>query len=259
MTDTAAIPTDIAAALAAPFEAKEVKFKPAVVTGNRALALPYVDARVVMDRLDEVVGVDCWQDSYEVLPGGEVVCTLRVKIGDEWVSKMDVGGQSEQPDEGDRVKAAFSDALKRTAVKFGVGRYLYRQPSQWCDYDPKKKQFVKTPMLPPESSKFGDGLKKTAAPAAKAPAPAAALPADGAGLADWIARLDQQLVEKGLAKVNEMRDEVWRETAKVKGHLGAVEKWPADAVRFAAQHALAFARQRKEGRAKAAEGQPCSK
>jgi hypothetical protein len=41
---------------------------------------------------------------------------------------MDVGGPSEQPDEGDRVKAAFSDALKRAAVKFGIGRYLYRLP-----------------------------------------------------------------------------------------------------------------------------------
>jgi hypothetical protein len=33
-------------------------------------------------------------------------------------------------------------------VKFGVGRYLYRLPAQWVDYDPHKRQFVKPPQLP---------------------------------------------------------------------------------------------------------------
>lgn len=138
-------------ALSAPFEAKEVRFKPAVVTGNRALALAYVDARVIQDRLDDVLGVTGWQDEYECLPDGSVVCRLHLRLGDEWITKMDVGGQSEQPDEGDRRKAAFSDALKRAAVKFGIGRYLYRLPSSWCDYDPQRKQFTRTPTLPPSA------------------------------------------------------------------------------------------------------------
>jgi hypothetical protein len=46
------------------------------------------------------------------------------------------------------LKAAFSDALKRAAIKLGVGRYLYRLPSQWVDYDPTAGRFVKTPQLP---------------------------------------------------------------------------------------------------------------
>jgi len=136
-------------ALSAPFDLKEVKFKPQVVQGSRALALAYVDARVIQDRLDEVLGVEGWQDEYECLPDNTVVCRLRLRLGDVWVTKMDVGGPSEQPDGGDRMKAAFSDALKRAAVKFGVGRYLYRLPSQWVDYDPAKRQFVRTPTLPP--------------------------------------------------------------------------------------------------------------
>src|SRR5207249_11297034 len=70
---------------------------------------------------------------------------------DEWSTKMDGGGQSEQPDEGDRRKAAFSDALKRAAVKFGIGRYLYRLPALWVDYDPAKKQLRSTPQLPPSA------------------------------------------------------------------------------------------------------------
>src|SRR5438067_6611248 len=134
--------------LLAPFGSNEVKFKPAVVTGNRALALPYVDARVIQDRLDEVLGVAGWQDEYECLPDGSVVCRLRLRLGSEWITKMDVGGPSEQPDEGDRRKAAFSDALKRAAVKFGVGRYLYRLQPIWVDWDPQKKKIVKPPKLP---------------------------------------------------------------------------------------------------------------
>lgn len=135
-------------ALAAPFESKDVKFKPQIVKGNRCLAMAYIDARLVQDRLDDVVGVENWQDSYKILPDGSVMCRLRVRIGDRWIKKTDVGSPSEQPDGGDRLKAAVSDALKRAAVKFGIGRYLYRLSAQWVDYDPVKKQIVQIPQLP---------------------------------------------------------------------------------------------------------------
>jgi hypothetical protein len=142
-------PAAVEARLSAPFDPAEVKWKPGAVSGNRALALAYVDCRVIQDRLDSVLGVAGWQDSYKVLPDGSVMCRLRCYIGGQWITKTDVGGQSEQPDGGDRVKAAVSDALKRTAVKFGIARYLYRLPAVWADYDPVKKRFVKTPALPP--------------------------------------------------------------------------------------------------------------
>ncbi len=138
----------VAEQLAAPFPASEVRWKPQTVSGSRALAIAYIDARAVIDRLDEVLGIDGWTDAYEVLPDGSVVCTLKARIGETWVSKVDVGGPSEQPDEGDRRKAAFSDALKRAAVKLGIGRYLYRLPRQWVDWDPQKRQFVRIPTLP---------------------------------------------------------------------------------------------------------------
>lgn len=138
----------LAAALASPFEPKDVKFKPQMVKNNRALAMGYIDARLIQDRLDEVLGVENWQDKYEFLPDGSVVCRLRLKLGGRWITKTDVGSPSEQPDSGDRVKAAVSDALKRAAVKFGIGRYLYRLPAQWVDYDPVKKQLTNLPQLP---------------------------------------------------------------------------------------------------------------
>lgn len=144
------IDANLFAALAAPFPPADVHFKPGVVQGSRALALAYLDARAVMDRLDEVLSPAGWQDEYTFLGDGSVVCTLRCRFGSggEWVTKTDVGGQSEQPDAGDRRKAAVSDALKRAAIKVGIGRYLYRLPPVWADYDPQKKRFVRTPALP---------------------------------------------------------------------------------------------------------------
>ncbi|MFQ3651080.1 MAG: Rad52/Rad22 family DNA repair protein [Gemmataceae bacterium] len=145
MTATA---PDVAEALARPFDPKEIHWKPQAVQGNRALVVPFIDARLVQDRLDEVVGVTGWQDHYEPLPDGSVVCRLQIRVGDEWVTKEDVGGPSEQPDESDRRKAAFSDALKRAAVKFGIGRYLYRLKPQWVAYDPQMRQILDTPVPP---------------------------------------------------------------------------------------------------------------
>src|SRR5262249_1500314 len=128
--------------LAAPFPPDRLGWKPQSISGNRCLAVPYIDARDVEQRLDDVVGVDGREDSFEVLLDGNVVCKLRVRIGKAWRVKCDVGSQSDQPDEGDRRKAAFSDALKRAAVKYGIGRYLYAFPAQWLDYDPQKRQMV---------------------------------------------------------------------------------------------------------------------
>jgi hypothetical protein len=163
--------------LAAPFDPAEVKWKPQVVSGTRAMAIAYVDARVIQDRLDDVLGSQNWQDDYDCLPDGCVVCRLRLRLGEEWITKVDVGGPSEQPDGGDRMKAAFSESLKRAAVKFGVGRYLYRLPQQWVDYDPQKRQFLRTPSLPvsalpvreeadaPAPAKNGHGKPRPAQPA----------------------------------------------------------------------------------------------
>lgn len=134
--------------LAEPFDPAEVKWKPAMVKGDRCMVLCYIDARCVMDRLDEVLGPDCWQDDYEVLNDGACVCRLKVRLGGEWIVKTDVGSESEQPDEHDRRKASFSDALKRAAVKLGIGRYLYRLPQQWVDYDAKAKRPATRPQLP---------------------------------------------------------------------------------------------------------------
>jgi hypothetical protein len=204
----------LATALAAPFDASEVKFKPAVVSGSRALALAYVDARVIQDRLDEVLGVAGWQDEYEVLPDGSVVCKLRIKIAEEWITKMDVGGPSEQPDEGDRRKAAFSDALKRAATKWGLGRYLYRLPAQWVDYDPHKRQFVRPPTLPPSAlpARVAKDTPPQGTPAQAAPpAPAAN---GSSGFKARLIEFDGRLAGLGLCRPGQCYQQVQAEAVK---------------------------------------------
>ena len=142
----------IAAKLAEPFKPEQLGWKAAATTKDksRAMAVAHIDARDVMNRLDRVVGVANWRDRYEVLPTGGVVCRLSVRIAGEWVTKSDAGGRSEQEDQGDQLKAAFSDALKRAAVKFGIGRYLYYLPRSWVPYDAQTKQMdlSKLPQLP---------------------------------------------------------------------------------------------------------------
>jgi hypothetical protein len=229
----------IARALAAPFDETEVKFKPQAVKGNRALALAYVDVRAIMDRLDHVLGVENWQDDYQLLPDNSVMCRLRLRIGNKWISKMDVGGPSEQPDGGDRLKAAFSDALKRAAVKFGIGRYLYRLPQQWADYDPVKRQFSAPPRLPewaqaPRGAKpMRPGQEKRAAERK------GGLPASGTELHRRLREADSELAAKGLCRIGELLAHVTQ--AGVRAGFGAdLTRWDGPAIELAVAETRAF-------------------
>lgn len=148
MSDELTNAVAIQRALAGPFDPRLLKCKPGVVKGNRALAFAYVDARDVADRLDDVLGIGGWKDDYELLPDGNMICKLQVKVGGEWIQRCGIGSPSEQSVNGDRSKAAESDALKRAAVKFGVGRYLYRLPLVWLEYDAAKRRFTEAPTLP---------------------------------------------------------------------------------------------------------------
>lgn len=197
--------------LSEPFPPGEVQWRIEALSRDkkRALVVPYVDARTVLDRLDRVVGPEGWQDAYEVLADAErgvrddrgerqerlveVKCRLTV-LG---VTKEDVG-------EGDSLKAAFSDALKRAAVKFGVGRYLYRLEKQWVDYDPEKGRFT-PPKLPEPSPGEEEGLEEEKPEAYR-----------------LIDQLLERLKEKGLGK----------EAAKIVTRYGGYGKTPEETKRL---------------------------
>lgn len=119
--------------LAEPFPVDEVGFRIQSYSKDktRGMVITYIDARSVASRLDEVVGV--WEDSYRELPSAKgtlaVECSLTVYFEDRKITRVDTGTASAE--DRDAHKAAYSDAFKRAAVKFGVGRYLYALPKTW--------------------------------------------------------------------------------------------------------------------------------
>lgn len=135
---------EVLEALGAPFPEDEVEFLPRGNWEGKARALPYIDARSVMRRLDAVVGPANWSFDFDVLsPDGKMVRGKLTVLG---VTKCDAG---EGSSEDEVLKSAVSDALKRAAVHFGIGRYLYYLPSVWAPYDQRKRQFAETPKIAP--------------------------------------------------------------------------------------------------------------
>ncbi len=122
----------VAAALAAPFDPADLEWRVGSTNKDKTKgqALCYVNARAVMDRLDAVLGIDGWHDEYSTSAGPKagVECRLSLRIDGKWITKAD---SADQPDT-EPVKGGYSDALKRAAVRFGVGRYLYDLPKVWA-------------------------------------------------------------------------------------------------------------------------------
>lgn len=186
--------TDIFDALKAEFPREAISWRAQSMKadGTAAMALAYIDARDVMNRLDDVCGPGGWQDRYE-FHGSRTVCYLSINVPviddvGEWITKADGAGDTDVEAE----KGGISDAFKRAAVKWGIGRYLYDLPAPWvnCEsYERAGKKHwkrwtedpwakVRTPSAPPraESSRRADN-----APPRSPGAAAATLSEDYAG------------------------------------------------------------------------------
>jgi len=129
--------------LKAPFDPKEIKWRIGARTKDKSKGIPlaYIDARNVMKRLDDVVGPENWQSDYNET-AKRILCELKVRVDGEWIAKVDGAGDTDIEGE----KGGISDALKRAAVNFGVGRYLYYLPTEWVELDQYGK--FKPPSLP---------------------------------------------------------------------------------------------------------------
>lgn len=123
--------------LSAEFPRDAIHWRAQTLTrnGDKALALAYLDARDVMDRLDNVCGPENWQSRYVETAKGRVLCEIGIKVGDEWVWKSDGAGDTAVEGE----KGGISDALKRAAVQWGIGRYLYRLDAVWAPCETYQK------------------------------------------------------------------------------------------------------------------------
>jgi len=130
--------------LAEPFDHKRISWRVGSVTKDKkkAMALAYIDARDVMKRLDDVCGA-LWQNDYPLSDGTLLICKIGIKIDDEWLWRANGAGDTQVEAE----KGKASDAFKRAAVQWGVGKYLHSLPNSWVEIDEWKK-IIKPPSLP---------------------------------------------------------------------------------------------------------------
>lgn len=132
--------------LGKPFPASDVSWRMQYVDKGKCegLAVPYLDARAIADRLDDVVGPYNWQDEYRLWHCyaekskeqgrddkivNSQVCKLSIYNDErkEWVEKSDGAENTDF----ESIKGGLSDAFKRVAVKWNIGRYLYKFDPVW--------------------------------------------------------------------------------------------------------------------------------
>ena len=120
--------------LAEPFNNAQIEWRAQTVNPDAgwALMVPYITARAVQSRLDDVCGVENWKQIYREIRShskdGETVnmlcgIAIRCKVDDssEWVTKFD----GAQPTDIEGFKGSISGAFRRAAVSWGIGRFLY--------------------------------------------------------------------------------------------------------------------------------------
>lgn len=135
--------------------ANDVECRIKKITNEGAVLLLYKTARVDMRILDEVYGSMNWQRHHEVI-NNNLFCTISVWDSEksQWVSKQDVGTESNAEAE----KGQASDAFKRAGFAWGIGRELYDAPFIWISgkvgkydrfhvtdiqYDREKQEFIR--------------------------------------------------------------------------------------------------------------------
>ena len=114
---------DIAAALAAPFDAKDLKTRP----GRSGQIYTYADVRAIDTRLDEVFSPMGWSFSWELIDAATAVVRGRLIVTHEGVTKTieeagypNAAGRDEEP-----LKSSVTDSRRRAAAALGIGRGLY--------------------------------------------------------------------------------------------------------------------------------------
>ncbi len=124
--------------LTAPFPVEKISWRvgSTTVDKKRGMALGYIDARDVQDRLDEVCGPENWQNRF-THADAKTICEIGIRIGDEWVWKANGAGDTDFEAE----KGAISSSFKRAAVMWGVGKYLYDLSAVWVEIEPMGKSY----------------------------------------------------------------------------------------------------------------------
>lgn len=110
--------------LSKPLEIHQIDFRvQSVNRGGYAVILAYKDARVDMQRLDEVCGPTNWKREH-TRDNHNCIVSIWDEAKSQWVSKEDTGTESNT----EREKGLASDSFKRACFNWGIGRELYDYP-----------------------------------------------------------------------------------------------------------------------------------
>ena len=141
-------PEQLYQALAQPFADSDIEWRVSATSKDktRGLAVPYVTNRAIQQRLDQTVGPENWKNDFKAWhrfggKEGEVIgqlCGISIYFADrkEWICKWDGAENSDiEP-----IKGGLSDSMKRAAVQWAIGRYLYgmAQLNLWVSIDERK-------------------------------------------------------------------------------------------------------------------------
>ncbi|MCB0742866.1 MAG: hypothetical protein KDC67_03090 [Ignavibacteriae bacterium] len=110
--------------LSEPLSISDIDFRvQSINKGGYATILAYKNARVDMNRLDEVVGALNWKREH-VRDNQNCIVSIWCEEKKQWVSKEDTGAESFTEKE----KGLASDSFKRACFNWGIGRELYDYP-----------------------------------------------------------------------------------------------------------------------------------
>lgn len=110
--------------LSAPLEIHQIDFRvQSINKRGYATILAYKDARVDMQRLDEVCGPLNWKREH-TRDNHNCIVSIWDESKNQWVSKEDTGTESNTEAE----KGLASDSFKRACFNWGIGRELYDYP-----------------------------------------------------------------------------------------------------------------------------------
>lgn len=126
--------------LRAPFAPEEIEWRVGATTKDKTkgMALAFVTNRAIQNRLDEVFGCFGWKNEYREWRGNSQLCGISVKYEGEWITKWDGASDTDW----EATKGGLSDAMKRAAYQWGIGRYLYNLDPVWVPIRPAGKSYV---------------------------------------------------------------------------------------------------------------------
>ena len=135
-------PEELRQALAAPFSNGDIEWQVSATTQDKTkgLAVPHVTNRAIQNRLDGTVGIDGWQNEFKPWKDGKAqLCGISIYFQqqNQWLTKWDGADDSDF----ESVKGGLSDSMKRAAVEWGVGRYLYGMTQIWVKIVQRGKGF----------------------------------------------------------------------------------------------------------------------